>query len=114
LSRILPARGSGAAMGADQVGLARLLVSAREASLGLFLPAAARCLLPIDDRVACRLVGLPARARFDDRGLVAAVEQLEAALVVGHTFRSCMVGDEQEAGAVWILVDRRQPYRIAG
>ena len=69
-------------------------------------------LLPVDDGVA-GLVGLPALARVGDGIVVAAVEQLEAALVVGHALRLRAVGDEQEGGAVGILVEMRQPHRLA-
>ena len=77
------------------------------ARLGLLLPAAARRLLPVDDGVARRLVGLPALARLGDSRLVATVEQFEAALVVGHLFRSRVVGTIEE------LIDTHPGQRIA-
>src|SRR5947207_11032287 len=79
----------------------------------LLLPPAIGGLLPIDDGMACRLVGLPALARFGDGCLVATIEQLEAALVIGHAFGASAVGDEQESRAVWILVEVREPDRLA-
>src|ERR671919_2729085 len=57
-------------------------------SLRLLLPAAGGRLLPVHHRVARRLVRLPAFARFGDGGVVAAVEQFEAALVVADLLRA--------------------------
>ena len=81
--------------------------------LGLLLPAARRRLLPVDDacgRPPCR----PSSARgVGDGVLVAAVEQFEAALVVGDPVRARAIGDEQERGAVGVLVEMGQPDRLA-
>src|SRR5690349_6504581 len=85
----------------------------RQGRISLPLPAAGWRLLPIDDRMPRRLVGLPALARFGDRGLVAAVEQLEAALVVADLPGLRTIGDEQELRTVGILVEMRQPHRLA-
>src|SRR5262245_36564449 len=79
----------------------------------LLSPAAGRGLLPIDNRVARRLIGLPALTRFGNGGLIAAVEQLEAALVVADPLGASTVGDEQEGGAVGILVEMGEPDRLA-
>src|SRR6187397_1139734 len=82
-------------------------------TLRLLLPSARGGLLPIGQRVAGCLVGLPALAAVDHCGVVAAVKQLEAALVVGQPVRAGAIGDEQEGGAVGVLVEMGEPHGLA-
>ena len=57
-------------------------------------------------------VGLPPAPGGVDGGRVAAVEKLEAALIVADALRRRAVGEEQELSPVEIVVRGRQPYRL--
>src|SRR6478735_7050294 len=78
-------------------------------ALSLLLPATGLGLLPVGHGVACRLVSLPAVARVGDGGVVPAVEQFEAALVIADLLRLRPIGHEEEGRAVRILVEVSEP-----
>jgi hypothetical protein len=71
-------------------------------------------LLPIGERMAGVLVGLPPRPRRLDRGRIVAVEQLEAAFEFRHAGGLRAVGEEQVLRPVRVLVRAGQPDRLIG
>src|SRR5262249_13595882 len=83
-------------------------------SARLLLPGAGVVLLEIAQRMAGRLVGRPAPPRRRDRLLVATVEELDAHPVAVEPIAGGAVGQEQNLGAVRILVLDREPDRLLG
>src|SRR5437762_12690063 len=80
----------------------------RAEASGLLFPAGGR-LLPIRQRVAGSLGAAPTAARRLDRGLVVAVEHVDAAAELCHLLGFDALGEEHDCRAVGVLGPAAEP-----
>src|SRR5690349_19579608 len=81
--------------------------------LRLFLPASVLVLLVIDEAVPRLLIGGPALPAGRDRGVVLAIQHLDAELEAGNRARLRAIRQEQHGGVIGVLVLIGQPDRLA-